>query len=174
MKKQKSNIQLPYFFRFLLAIQVLAIALLACGCASASEPRSFSSDGCSLFPDGDLGNRTLWCDCCFAHDIAYWRGGTKADRKKSDKTLRDCVRKRTGNKALADMMYQGVRTGGHPVFPTWYRWAYGWSYGRGYKPLSEEEQQRLRARLDAYFEKHPSGYCPPSAHEGPVQEKGEK
>ena len=66
---------------------------------------------------------------------------------------------RTHNKALAVLMYDGVRTGGHPAFPTWYRWAYGWSYGRGYQALTEEEQQQAKKKLEEYFKKYPAGYC---------------
>jgi len=133
--------------------------LTACSATAVPALRDFTSDGCSLFPDGNLEHRDLWCDCCFAHDIAYWRGGTQEERKQADETLRDCVIERTHNKALATLMYDGVRTGGHPVFPTWYRWAYGWSYGRGYKALSTEEQRQSKEKLDAYFKKHRAGYC---------------
>jgi len=144
----------------LLCLILLLYAPAMAGCAaSAAELHGLTSDGCSLFPDGNLEHRDLWCDCCFAHDIAYWRGGTQQERKLADETLRDCVIDRTHNKALATLMYDGVRTGGHPAFPTWYRWAYGWSYGRGYKALTKEEQQRSQKKLDEYFKKYPAGYC---------------
>ena len=110
----------------------------------------FRSDGCSLFPNGTMKDRNLWCNCCLQHDIAYWRGGTEGERKKADETLRDCVRKKTGNKELAEIMYQGVRIGGSPVFLTWYRWGYGWPYGRGYAPLSEGELESVNERLGEY------------------------
>ena len=87
------------------------------------------------------------------------RAGPQEERKKADEALRDCVLDRTKDKALAETMYLGVRAGGHPAFPAWYRWAYGWSYGRGYKPLSDAEKQRVRERLDEYAQKHPTGYC---------------
>ena len=47
-------------------------------------------------------------------------------------------------------MYQAVRTGGEPYFPTWYRWGYGWPLGRGYKKLTKEEQQIVREKLDDF------------------------
>ena len=40
-------------------------------------------------------------------------------------------------------MYHGVRAGGGAWWPTRYRWAYGWPYGRGYAPLTEDELQRI-------------------------------
>jgi hypothetical protein len=140
-------------------ILFIAVSLFTIGTASAADLHDFTSDGCSLFPDGNFKDRALWCDCCLAHDISYWRGGTKEDRKHADETLRDCVLERTGSKALADLIYDGVRAGGHPVFPTWYRWGYGWKYGKSYAPLTEQENQQVERKLKAYYVKHPTGYC---------------
>ncbi len=127
--------------------------------AHAAGIRPFSSDGCSLFPDGTIKDRNKWCDCCLSHDIAYWQGGAEEDRKKADEALRECVLDRTRDRALAETMYIGVRAGGHPAFPTWYRWGYGWPYGRGFKPLSDAEKIQVQEGLGDYFQKHPSGYC---------------
>ena len=139
----------------------LALACLAMGrChAGRSEIKAFTSDGCSLFPDGTITDRTKWCDCCYVHDVAYWRGGTRGERAAADRKLRDCVLGRTGSKALAELMYGGVRSGGQPAFPTWYRWGYGWKYGRGYQPLTQQEEQEARERFAAYEKAHPGGYC---------------
>jgi hypothetical protein len=136
---------------------ILAATLLSCGSGNALRP--FYSDGCSLFPDGKLGDGRLWCDCCFAHDIAYWRGGTEAERKESDQALRSCVLEKTRDPRLAAMMYEAVRLGGSPVFLNWYRWGYGWPYGRGYEPLTDREQVEARERLAEYRLKNPKGYC---------------
>lgn len=119
----------------------------------------FSSDGCSLFPDGTFDDRNKWCDCCQQHDLAYWQGGSADARNQADLILRDCIRQRTGNQALAETIYLGVRTGGHPALPTWYRWGYGWPYGRGYQPLSEEERWQVQEQIDVYRQQHPAGYC---------------
>lgn len=145
--------------RSMLLIATFAATLFLCGCTSAKEIRDFSSDGCSLFPDGDLLHRNLWCDCCFIHDIAYWRGGSEEERFHADKKLRQCVFERTKNKPLANMMFRGVRAGGHPAFPTWYRWGYGWDYGRGYEALNETEEKQAREKLERYHTHHPDGYC---------------
>jgi hypothetical protein len=149
------------------------VLLLCCTPAGASDLKDFTSDGCSLFPDGTISDRAKWCECCLRHDIAYWRGGTEEDRKQADAALRDCVLERTGDKALAEAMYLGVRAGGHPVFPAWYRWAYGWPYGRGYKALNDEEQESVRTRLTDYEKHHPGGYC--SEHHVPskLHDRGE-
>lgn len=125
---------------------VLGIALLS-GCATAQELKEFSSDGCSLFPDGDRNDRKRWCACCLQHDIAYWRGGTEEERQRADEQLRACVVERTGNAVLAETMYLGVRAGGTPSTPTGYRWGYGWNYGRGYAPLTDKEIGQARETL---------------------------
>jgi hypothetical protein len=147
-------------------VQALAGALLICGSAYAADLRDFTSDGCSLFPDGSLKDRDLWCGCCFNHDIAYWQGGTKEERKSADEALRACVLERTNSQLLAKVMYDGVRAGGHPAFPAGYRWGYGWSYGRGYAPLTGREKQLVREKLDTYRAEHPAGYCS-ARHAGP-------
>lgn len=154
------------------AFSLTFMIVLACGSAAwTADLRDFTSDGCSLFLDGTISDRTKWCECCMRHDVAYWSGGTEQERKQSDAALRDCVLERTGDKSLAETMYLGVRAGGHPAFPTGYRWAYGWSYGRGYRPLNDDERQLVRAMLDAYETNHPGGYC--AEQRGPVAPKKE-
>lgn len=73
--------------------------------------------------------------------MAYWRGGTADDRKQADEALRDCVAEKTGNSPLASAMYSGVRLGGSPHFPTWFRWGYGWNQLRSYRPLTSAEKK---------------------------------
>jgi hypothetical protein len=154
-------------------LAALAVACLSgCASAAASNLADFTSDGCSLFPDGTVGDRAKWCRCCLQHDIAYWRGGTEEERKDADRALRKCVRERTDDKALAETMYLGVRAGGHPAFPTWYRWAYGWPYGRGYQPLTDEERKQAQTKLDEYVKKHPEGYCSEQHRAAPPDKKG--
>ena len=157
------------------AVLVLLLAAApAAGDPPAPDLADFTSDGCSLFPDGTLKDRAKWCDCCLSHDMEYWAGGTEEERKRSDERLRDCVLARTGDTTLAETMYLGVRAGGHPAFPTWYRWAYGWPYGRGYKPLTNEEQQIVKSRIDDYWKKHPGAYCDeihPQAEQRPGPER---
>jgi len=48
-----------------------------------------------------------------------------------------------GEPQIANLMLAGVRVGGSPYFPTSYRWGYGWSYSRFYKPLTEEEKLQI-------------------------------
>jgi hypothetical protein len=87
-------------------------------------PHHFTTDGCSMWPDDG------WVGCCIEHDMAYWCGGTSADRVRADATLRDCVSAVRGA-PLAWLMYSGVRVGGAPWEPFPWRWAYGWDYCHG-------------------------------------------
>jgi hypothetical protein len=111
---------------------------------NADEIRPFTSDGCSLFPDGTMKHNQLWLACCTAHDYAYWQGGTYQDRLIADKALRQCVSK-VGQPEIAKLMLAGVRIGGSPYFPTSFRWGYGWPYPRWYKALSTEEIEQVKA-----------------------------
>jgi hypothetical protein len=114
------------------------------------ELKPFTSDGCTLFPDGSLLEPQQWCDCCFEHDLAYWRGGSMQEREAADQRLRDCVQEKTGDAVLARSMYEGVRFGGSPYFYNWYRWGYGWSYERKYQALTAKEA-RLANRLEKQY-----------------------
>lgn len=134
-------------------------ALLATACSSDSELRPFTSDGCSLFPDASLISAVDWCDCCFEHDIAYWKGGTYEQREVADALLRDCVVARTGDETLAAVMYDGVRFGGSPYFYNWYRWGYGWSFDRKYQALTAAESGQAERLLHEYFASDPKTAC---------------
>lgn len=149
----------PLCATLLTLLTAFVLGCTAIPSTQAAELAPFSSDGCSLFPDGTLTERNKWCDCCLTHDIAYWQGGSAAEREQADTALRDCVREKTGDAQLAETMYLGVRAGGHPNFPTWYRWGYGWPYGTGYQTLSDADRELVQQRLDEYTEARPAGYC---------------
>ncbi|MBB2487794.1 hypothetical protein H5407_21365 [Mitsuaria sp. WAJ17] len=133
------------------------VAVLACfvallgGCASPNTLRPFSTDGCSLYPDRAASIGQDWCGCCVAHDRAYWRGGSEADRLRADEALRACVLERTDDPARAATMFRGVRIGGSAWWPTPFRWGYGWGYGRYYRSLDLAESAEAD-RLEALYE----------------------
>lgn len=133
----------------------LVAALVMSGCASTHVLRDFRTDGCSFYPEGDAEAPELWSDCCVSHDTAYWRGGTADERRSADGRLRDCVLARTGRQDLANRMYRGVRLSGAPLFPTTFRWGYGWGFGRGYEPLAADERHEAEEKLAAYRGAHP-------------------
>jgi len=133
-------------------------ALLSC--ASHSSIKPFTTDGCSLFPDRSIISSKDWCGCCVVHDLAYWRGGTAEQRLSADRALQACVAQSTGDKALAELMFSGVRAGGGPHYFTTYRWGYGWPFGRQYKPLTSEETAEADALERQYRAVHPVLSCP--------------
>ena len=109
---------------------------------NAENIKPFTSDGCSIFPDGTFEQEELWLSCCTAHDYAYWQGGTNDERLAADERLRECVAE-VGEPLIANLMLGGVTVGGSPYFPTPFRWGYGWSYLRGYKPLTDSEKKQV-------------------------------
>lgn len=132
-----------------LLVPLLAAATLSCTTPDQITPadlRSFTSDGCSRFPDGTPSHPTLWCRCCFAHDRIYWAGGSREEREATDRGLRRCV-EGLNEPGIARLMFWGVRAAGAPYWPTSYRRGYGWPYLRGYKPLTPEERQAVETRL---------------------------
>lgn len=143
----------------MLQIYALFVAVFMVGCSRETVLRDFASDGCSLFPDRSLIDEKDWRACCVEHDIAYWQGGTEAQRLAADEQLRDCVLAQTGDARLAEAMYNGVRFGGSPYFYNWYRWGYGWSQPRGYRELSLEEQRMVTEKLVEYYRSGSESPC---------------
>lgn len=88
-------------------------------------PYPFTTDGCTLSPDG------TWQACCVEHDMIYWCGGSAEERRQSDARLRACV-VGNGGRRIASIMYAGVRLGGSPWWPAYWRWGYGWPWLHGY------------------------------------------
>ncbi|RJX30021.1 MAG: hypothetical protein C4525_13345 [Desulfarculus sp.] len=89
-------------------------------------PRPFKSDGCSLWFDAWEG--TDLYPACFLHDLKYWAGrddDDPAERLIADAELMIDVA-RAGEPRMAEIMFQGVRVGGHPVF----RRSFSWGFGR--------------------------------------------
>lgn len=130
---------------------ITALLIIMFNSVIADPLDDFSTDGCSQFPDGTLANKNLWCECCITHDIAYWQGGNQEQKKQADQALRECVLQKTDNKLLANTMFYGVKIGGSPKLPMWYRWGYGWQYGRGYQPLNLLEKKQVEDKLQAYW-----------------------
>ena len=126
--------------------QILLIATFASFSASADELKPFTTDGCSVFPDGTVKQQSLWVNCCIRHDLAYWKGGSHNDKLIADQALSSCVAS-VGEPEIAQIMLAGVRVGGSAYFPTSYRWGYGWPFPRGYKSLNEIEKQQVRERI---------------------------
>lgn len=110
---------------------------------------AFTTDGCSMSPDGDLQND--WTECCVDHDIAYWIGGSRIDRLRADATLMACMNDKAGPRT-AQLYFNGVRSGGRPFSVMPYRWGYGWNYMRTYESLSDQEKELIQIQLGGSLE----------------------
>jgi hypothetical protein len=138
---------------------MVMLLLTLSACATPEPIRPFSTDGCSMFPDRSPIGKADWCNCCLAHDLAYWRGGTAEERLKADHQLRTCVREAGRSRALAGLMHAGVRVGGVPYLFTPFRWGYGWSFGRMYQPVAEPEEVQATSLRARYIESNPDLVC---------------
>ena len=117
--------------------------------ALASEIKPFTSDGCSAFPEGTFTQQSLWSNCCFRHDLAYWKGGTEKQKDIADYDLESCVTN-VGEPHIAKLMLAGVKVGGSPFLNTPFRWGYGWPYGDGYKVLSRSDKLQVIKKLSNF------------------------
>lgn len=104
----------------------------------------FTTDGCSRWPDDS------WLSCCIVHDISYWCGGSKEDRKDADQEFMQCVNNKTD--IMGNIMYAGVRMGGSPWLPTPWRWGYGWDvWPKDYeKPKTSPSVKKLIEELKVH------------------------
>ncbi len=130
---------------------LLLIVLTFGGCATTERTavlKPFVSDGCSLYPEGPLGRSDVWRTPCVTHDRSYWQGGTWRERLEADwRFCREVAACSHPVDGLA--MFLGVRFGGTPYLPTRWRWGYGWDYPRGYRALTEGEEEMVAANLAA-------------------------
>ena len=97
----------------------------------ASDPpaKPFVSDGCSLFFN-QLANVNIY-PACFFHDLKYWSGypvstpDERLERFVADAELMVDVALLGVDFFIAETMFRGVRTGGHPgSLP------FAWGFGR--------------------------------------------
>lgn len=109
---------------------------------SAYSLESFSSDGCSMYPDGTIHEPYMWAHCCFVHDISYWMGGTRDEREIADEELMACVGETT-HLTHGQIVELGVRAGGAPYSIWPWRWGFGHGEIRPYGPLTREEVEQV-------------------------------
>lgn len=148
-------------------IITLFLLFLSSSCAFATigyEPTNqiepFSTDGCSVSPEGTPSDKSAWVHCCITHDIAYWVGGKSSERLKADKDLQACITEE-GFSTIGTLYYIAVRKGGSPWGYAPWRWGYGWPYNHGYRNLNEaqresveEESQFIERVIQEYLDLH--------------------
>jgi hypothetical protein len=103
--------------------------------------KAFSTDGCSgglsWIANKVFGKELPWRGACVEHDVEYWIGGTKRDRKLADIELLTNVAD-NGYPIIGFLMYIAVRIGGSPYYPTKFRWGYGSNFPDKYKQRNNE------------------------------------
>jgi hypothetical protein len=115
--------------------------------ARASELRSFSTDYCTNYPEGTTAQPDLWKHCCLIHDLNFWAGGEKKDRRSADLSLRSCI-EATGAFSTAQIMYWAVRAGSlSPIKYPDKRWGNGWPGRKVHLPLTRQEIERIDVEL---------------------------
>lgn len=107
-----------------------------------AEIEPFTTDGCSVSPEGTPSDKSAWLHCCINHDIAYWVGGSRAKRKAADRSLNACI-SQAGYPRIGTLYYLAVRNGGSPWLSTPWRWGYGWPYRQGYRQLTLEQKKSV-------------------------------
>ena len=106
------------------------VAAFAVSHGKVIPPRPFTHDGCTLFP-----NTAVFAFLqapCFQHDVAYYFGGSKDERRIADQQLRSDVAQ-TGwlGQIIAYPMYYSVRLFGDTSLTKLFNahWGYGWDEG---------------------------------------------
>jgi len=93
----------------------------------AKDPPSqpFRSDGCSLWLDTWQGVSIY--PACFLHDLKYWAGypGEDVARLIADAELMIDVARLLEDTVMAEIMFRGVRVGGHEALNRSFSWGFG-------------------------------------------------
>lgn len=129
---------------------ILLVSLfLSSGLTSAAGDKlvSFETDYCTGYPEGTLNEPKLWKHCCLEHDLYFWAGGNKEDRKVSDLLLKACVEE-TGEELQARLIYWAVSLGSYsPVKFSNKKWNYGWPERPVHQSLSNQDINKVEATL---------------------------
>ena len=117
------------------------------GIAAAAEPKPFTTDACTGYPNGTRAEPMLWAKCCVRHDLEFWAGGRRSERLEADLALRNCVRA-TGQPLKAEIIYLGVRLGSlSPLKLPGMQWGNAWGKERRNTPLTRAEVSALKKSL---------------------------
>jgi hypothetical protein len=112
----------------------------------------FSSDGCTLAPDGTFSRPSLWQECCIVHDLWYWGGGSKNLRSAVDKNLKSCIEAKAGA-LVANLFSLGVEIGSYSPFKLKNKkWGNAWSLSSKpvYQDLNLDQKKKLLIYLEGY------------------------
>lgn len=129
------------------AVVFLASTLGSCRTLPREAPlRDFTTDGCTGAPEGTRSDPDAWLHACLGHDLRYWQGGTRKQRREADRLLRKEISD-AGYPGMGNLAFVAVRLGGSALWPTPFRWGHGWDqYPRFYRPLTAAEENEVRKK----------------------------
>ena len=145
---------------------LLIFLLSAFSFTAHAQLNPFTTDGCSGpgVPDGlpNLSGDDDWRHCCVVHDISYWMGGEKWERRLADLNLESCIeslpmiKKRLPLQGV--LYFSGVFYGGAPYYgikllksPFPWRWGYGWQEKKNYHRFSPSEFDLVEVELEGFL-----------------------
>lgn len=98
---------------------------LAARIAVDPPAKPFVSDGCTGWVNEWQGVSIY--PACFLHDLKYWAGypGEEVERLVADAELMADVARLLGGVRMAEVMFHGVRVGGHEGFRASFSWGFG-------------------------------------------------
>lgn len=128
----------------MLKFAITALLFIFCNQLSAGNLSPYKGEKCVELTNLTPEHQQLWLDCCGAHDLSYWHGGSYKEQLTADRTLKQCVAV-VGDTSIIVSMLKKVKVGGSPYLPTEYRWGYGWSNFRGFDDLTEAELKEIQA-----------------------------
>lgn len=101
--------------------------------------KPFLTDYCTAYAEGTRDQPELWKHCCVEHDLYFWAGGSREDRKETDLRLKHCVED-TGAVEIARLIYAAVTIGGaSPIRFKTKEWGHAFEKRERYLVLSAEE-----------------------------------
>lgn len=117
--------------------------------ANSTQPlKPFLTDYCTAYPEGTRDQPDLWKHCCIEHDLYFWAGGSRDDRKETDLRLKTCV-EATGEVEIARLIYAAVTIGGaSPIRFKTKEWGHAFEGRERYLSLSVDETTMVMNQLD--------------------------
>jgi hypothetical protein len=135
-------------------VVLIILLLFGQGPAWSTQPelKEFKSDYCTNFPEGTREFPHQWKHCCLIHDLYFWAGGDKGDRKQADLELKSCITQ-SGSPYIARLMYLAVRAGSYsPVKYPDRKWGNGWHQRPALNKLTSEEIDLLDDEIHSGYE----------------------
>lgn len=131
-------------------ILILLASLISCAAIAQNNGnlKPFLTDYCTGYAEGTRQKPDLWKHCCVEHDLYFWAGGSRDDRKQTDLRLRHCV-EATGEMEVARLIYAAVTIGGaSPIRFKTKEWGHAFEKRERYLSLTQQETALVIEHLE--------------------------